>query len=86
MNALLDTHTFYWWIVDDPCLSDTARDALVDPRNRIYFSVVVAWEIAIKARLGKMVLPGDVERDLPQRIQENGFIVLPVDLPHVLAV
>jgi PIN domain nuclease of toxin-antitoxin system len=54
MNALLDTHAFLWWVVDDPQLSDTARAIISDPSNTIYFSVVSAWEIIIKKGTGKL--------------------------------
>ena len=29
MNFLLDTHTFLWFVWDDPLLSATARDLIV---------------------------------------------------------
>jgi PIN domain nuclease of toxin-antitoxin system len=30
MNLLLDTHTFLWWVTDDPRLSAVARDFMRD--------------------------------------------------------
>lgn len=36
MKALLDTHTFLWWITDDPRLSSRARDLIADSANDVY--------------------------------------------------
>jgi PIN domain nuclease of toxin-antitoxin system len=35
---LLDTHTFLWFLPDDPKLSTTARGAIADPDNDIAIS------------------------------------------------
>ena len=43
--------------------------------------MITAWEIAIKARLGKRVdLPPDVPDFVTDRIRRNRFTVLPVRL------
>jgi PIN domain nuclease of toxin-antitoxin system len=86
MRILLDTHVFLWWIADDARLTGAARALIADPANDIYFSVVSAWEIVVKARLGRLVLPEDPERFIPQQIVENDFLPLPVHLRHALRV
>ncbi len=86
MKLLLDTHVFLWWVVDDPQLSRRVRDAIGDSGNDVFFSVASAWELAIKTALGRLVLPGPLEALLPQQLALNGFHVLPVALPHALAV
>lgn len=48
MNILLDPHTFVWWRDDPEKLSTVAFDAISNPENRIYLSVVSAWELQIK--------------------------------------
>lgn len=67
MRLLLDTHTFLWFLLDDPQLSTTARDCIVDPPNDIEVSPATYWEIAIKISLGKYALPEPygifIERD-----------------------
>lgn len=47
MNTLLDTHSFLWWVTDDPQLSLRVRNILEDGANTIFFSSASAWEIAI---------------------------------------
>jgi PIN domain nuclease of toxin-antitoxin system len=84
MRLLLDTHTFIWWDSDPARLSAAALAALCDPANTVWLSVVSVWEILIKAQLGKL----SVRLPLPDIIaqqQANGLQVLPVTLPHSLA-
>ncbi|MCD6290170.1 MAG: type II toxin-antitoxin system VapC family toxin [Anaerolineae bacterium] len=86
MNVLLDTHTFLWWIGDDPRLSPRAREVIADGENTVFLSAASGWEIAIKARLGKLRLTGtrDLERFVVEQIATNAFTALPVHLSHAL--
>ena len=86
MRLLLDTHAFLWWIFDDPRLSPSARTLIADPPAEILFSVVSAWEIAIKSRTGRLDLPPDVPAFVHDQIRRNRFSVLPVELRHALRV
>ena len=54
MRVLLDTHAFLWWLSDDRKLSTAARDAIRDPRAIVHVSAASIWEIAIKAKLGRL--------------------------------
>ena len=74
MRLLLDTHVFLWWASDDPQLSVRARSAIADAENAVFVSAATAWEIAIKASLGRLRVPADLDRlmadrDATQRIQ-----------------
>ena len=86
MRALLDTHTFLWWNIDDPQLSPIARDFIVDRRNELYFSAASAWEIAIKAGRGKLVLPEPPEKYVATRLALHRIHALPIQLSHALRV
>ncbi|NJR52098.1 MAG: type II toxin-antitoxin system VapC family toxin [Leptolyngbyaceae cyanobacterium CSU_1_3] len=86
MNALLDTHAFLWWVIDDPQLSNTAKAIITEPTNTIYFSVVSAWEIIIKERTGKLSLPESPEAYIPSRLASNRFVTLTVEMHHVLQI
>lgn len=48
MRLLLDTHTFLWFLLDDPSLSTTAKALIIDPDNDVEVSPATYWEIAIK--------------------------------------
>jgi PIN domain nuclease of toxin-antitoxin system len=67
MKVLLDTHIFLWFISRDHRLSDNLRDAIRDPDNEIYLSVVSVWESIIKYQLGKLPLPESPELYLPKQ-------------------
>ena len=86
MRILLDTHTFLWWITDSNLLSEQARLLIQDGTNEIFFSAGSAWEIAIKARLGKLDVPGNLDRFIAEQMAINGFRPLPIHLSHALRV
>ena len=86
MRALLDTHAFLWWVTDDSRLSDTARQVIADGANEIHFSAASGWEIAIKARLGRLTVPDDLARFMTSQIEQNGFRTLAIELGHALRV
>lgn len=70
MKLLLDTHIFLWFISGDRQLADTLRDAIGDPDNEVYLSVVSVWEAIVKYQLGKLPLSESPEIYLPkQRVQ-----------------
>ncbi|MCW5699011.1 MAG: type II toxin-antitoxin system VapC family toxin [Rhodospirillales bacterium] len=86
MRLLLDTHAFLWWATDNPRLSKVARELIATGRNEVWISVASVWEIAIKARLGRLQVPPDFGRFLLDQIETNGFQVLPIQLAHALEV
>lgn len=85
MRLLLDTHVFIWWDSDPGQLSPSASAALRDPANEVFLSVVSAWEVVIKAQLGKLTLRLPLA-DIVAQQQANGIRLLDVTLPHVLGV
>lgn len=86
MRALLDTHTFLWWITDDKRLSPRARKLIGDGRNRLFLSAASGWEIAIKARLGRLGFSTEPGAFIPKQLARNAIRVLPVHLSHALHV
>lgn len=86
MTYLLDTHTFLWFIIGSYRLSEKANEVIANTENKIYLSAVSGWEIAIKARLGKLELPDSGMKIILEQVQENDFSVLPVSLQHAIQV
>jgi len=86
VKALLDTHAFLWWIADDPKLSARARERIASGDNAIYLSAASAWELAIKARLGRLTVHEPLEAFVSQQLSLNGFTALPVQVFHALRV
>lgn len=86
MRAILDTHAFIWWVMDDPQLSSTAKTIIANHSNLLFLSVASAWEIVIKARLGKLTLPEAPEIYIPNRLKMNRFESLAIQMVHALQV
>ena len=82
MRLLLDTHALLWWFDGDKRLSQTGRDLVTDPENEIVVSAASAWEIATKARLGKLPKALAVARNLPRAIAGQGFVPLAMTVAH----
>ncbi len=85
MRLLLDTHALLWWDGDARLLSETARSALRDSSNTIFMSVVNAWEMQIKAQIGKLTLFKPLPDIIHEQRTTNGFELLTIELPHILA-
>ena len=84
MRVLLDTHAFLWWISDDSRLSDRAKEIIGDGSNELYFSAASGWEISIKAGLGRLEVPEDLEPFIADQLSRNAIQALPIYLRHAL--
>ncbi len=65
-------------------LRDEARGLVADARNDVFLSAASAWEIAIKYRLGKLLLPETPATYVPDRMRRSGTSALPVEHAHTL--
>lgn len=86
MKFLLDTHTFLWFVADDPKIPHEVTALIEDAANDKFFSIASAWEIALKISLGKLILSQPVEEFLPKQLQQNGIELLPITMRHILEV
>lgn len=86
MNLLLDTHTFLWYIGNDPQLSVNAQALINDANNDIFLSVGSLWEIAIKLSLGKLSLTQPFETFIPQQLGINSISLLSITVDHAVKV
>jgi PIN domain nuclease of toxin-antitoxin system len=82
VRQLLDTHSFLWFVLDDPQLSKAAKAAIEDPANDIEVSPASFWEIAIKIALGKYVLPEPYQPFMERQIATNQLRILPIEIRH----
>jgi PIN domain nuclease of toxin-antitoxin system len=82
MRVLLDTHVFLWVVSDSPRLNAKTRQ-MIDSAVSIHVSSATIWEVAIKARLGKI---GAIPEELLDEIEKCGFQELPVSGKHAVAV
>ena len=82
MNLLLDTHALLWVLAESPRLGPATRQLLANPLNDVLVSAVSAWEIAIKATLGKLSVPPDIANWLPAQLANNRMTPLPITVAH----
>ena len=80
-RLLLDTEALIWWDANDPQLGGNAR-ALIQDATDVYVSAASAWEIIIKATLGKL----RTTRRPSEAVAEGGFRELPIAFEHAEAV
>ena len=79
MNILLDTCEFLWLITGDSKLSLGVSSAILNPENRVFLSVVSAWEISVKHGLGKLDLPEVPSQFVPRQRELHFIESLPLD-------
>jgi PIN domain nuclease of toxin-antitoxin system len=82
MRLLLDTHTFLWFIDDNPRLSARAK-ALLESDADLLLSVMSLWEISIKVSISKLTLAQPYDIFMPQQLTANVIEILPISLAHL---
>lgn len=86
MNFLLDTHVWLWWNSEPSKLSQTTLAVIAEPENEVFLSSASVWEMAIKARIGKLPLPEPVDMYVRTRTRQDGIRELPILHSHAAAV
>lgn len=81
MRLVLDTHVFLCAVAGSPLLKPTAR-RLIEGVDEVYVSAASVWQVALKARLGKI----DADpQELAAAIDAGGFVELAVSAAHAAA-
>jgi PIN domain nuclease of toxin-antitoxin system len=86
VKYLLDSMVWLWSVDSVEKINQTCRDLLENGHQEIYFSAATAWELSIKARLGKLRLPGPPAHCIPAFIAKQGLRPLPVTHLHAVKV
>lgn len=73
MSFLLDTHVVLWWYENPKLLSEPVRKTIENRSNEVFVSSVFFWELSIKRRVGKLIVP---ETILDQVLLD--FLELPI--------
>jgi PIN domain nuclease of toxin-antitoxin system len=85
MKFLFDTHVAIWTLLNDPRLSQAAREIVSDHGNEFVFSVCNIWEIVIKRGLNAPGFQHD-PREIRQYLLRNGCEELPIHSRHAVEV
>lgn len=74
---LLDSQVALWVLDDSPRLGPHARQ-MIASATAVHVSAATVWELAIKAMLGKLVIPDK----LALRLAEQGLVLLSITAEH----
>lgn len=83
MRLLLDTHILLWFLTNDKKLSGAARAAIEDLGNERWLSPISLLEIALKSRLGKLLLPAPFGVLFPADLLAEDIHLLPIEARHI---
>jgi len=76
---VLDTSSLLYWTLDPVELSSTAKQA-IEQAEQILISSISVWEIALKVKRGKLVIPLTIT-DYVERLKRlDGLEILSVDV------
>jgi PIN domain nuclease of toxin-antitoxin system len=81
VKLLLDTHALIWLVEDDARMGKQAREAIVEPGNDVFVSIVSFWEIAVKIRIGKLKKV-DLEKVMVA-VTSHGLELLHLEQHHI---
>ncbi len=82
---LLDTQLLLWSANQPQRLSRVARECILDSGNRLFFSSVSIWEVAIKQALGRLNFHADA-RILLGRLQGAAYQEITLSNAHALKI
>ena len=82
MRILVDTHLLLWWVAGLR-LPGNSGDLIRDSANEVFVSAASVWEVAIKARMGR--LEADPQAFVAA-LADGGFGELPISSQHAAAV
>jgi PIN domain nuclease of toxin-antitoxin system len=85
VRYLLDTQAFIWLDSKRERLTPAVAAICSDPAHQLILSIASVWEMQIKIKLGKLTLPTPLAQTIAEQQKVNALQLLPVELPHVLA-
>ena len=85
-RVLLDTHSFLWFVTEDPKLSAAAERIIAEGGNEPILSAACVWEIAIKVSIGRLPIPAPLDSFIPEQLRINRISLLPIELRHLFEI
>ena len=73
-RALLDTHSFLWFVTADPKLSTSAERLISAGSNELLLSIASVWEMAIKVSIGRLPIPEPLDTFIPEHLHRNRLV------------
>ncbi len=85
-RALLDTHSFLWFVTANPKLSTKAERLISAGATELLLSVASIWEIAIKVSTGRLPIAEPLDPFILDQLRLNRIGVLQIMPAHALEV
>lgn len=83
MRLLLDTHTFIWYVTDNPRLSANVKLLIEDENNEKLVSMASIWEMAIKHSIGRLNFSLPFMEFVRQQLSVSNIGLLEINLDHI---
>lgn len=83
MRLLLDTHTFIWYVTDNPRLSAHVKLLIEDENNEKLVSIASIWEMAIKHSIGRLNFSLPFMEFVRQQLSVSNIGLLEINLNHI---
>lgn len=83
MRLLLDTHTFIWYVTDNPRLSTNVKLLIEDENNEKLVSIASIWEMAIKHSIGRLNFSLPFMEFVRQQLSVSNIGLLEINLNHI---
>ena len=83
MRLLLDTHTFIWYVTDNPRLSANVKRLIEDENNEKLVSIASIWEMAIKHSIGRLNFSLPFMEFVRQQLDVSNIGLLEINLDHI---
>lgn len=80
---LLDTHTFIWYVTDNPRLSAHLKLLIEDENNEKLVSIASIWEMAIKHSIGRLNFSLPFMEFVGQQLTVSNIGLLEINLQHI---
>jgi len=74
-KALLDTHVFFWLMVDDPTIDDSSKERLQE-FDKIYISPLSIWELSLLKIKNRIEYNFDLDTWTNESLRKSGFTLL----------
>lgn len=84
MRVLVDTHCLIWWLSDTSRLNKKARELFLSDDSDLILSAVISWEMAVKCRLRRLVLPKPPKQIFSELFEDRQFSGLAIEHTHTL--
>jgi PIN domain nuclease of toxin-antitoxin system len=86
VKYLLDTNALIYWLEGSKRIPKRLQSDLARSDNEVFVSVISTFEIAVKASLGRLSLPGEPAKTLLPFLDEAGLEILPLSSEHSLKI